>query len=540
MASKYAKRPRLNVVDCAVIALSLLGVFIAFEIREFVYFRDYSIAFEGSYRLFLGQVPYRDFGSPVGPVSFVIPALFFKLFEPNWTVFLFSQQFQNACLLVLVYALLDKIGTRTVIKRISLLAFSVFYLLLLTHPWYNSTGALLLLAGALCALGSSWISLVATGLLTGLAMLTKQDFGLLTLLIACFFIALTSLGSDLDKILPDLHCLQCKSRLQLLTVNLLLFAISTLAVLVIFILATDAEQFKYWFNYGQKPHEARSITLRNLFDNSFGTLSWVTALIALARNNFRLLVASIFITAASVSRTTSGLGFTHYYFVAFLPVIIDECLRLKIRFKTLLLVVVLYTSARSMIRPAKDVHHVFESVALHLPEHFFFDYRKLSRPMANFPTELQAFSPHTLAPQQTIDAILELKRIATQIQAAAPGRELKVLNITELTPIYAELGVEPPKELPLWFHTKVSLFPRQIEQLNKTLAGQTFDLILMQGTHEGLTAPYRKFLSILNANRSYTLLQEILDSPANATWPCEPDCQGEIFIYVKRPASTLR
>lgn len=218
-----------------------------------------------------------------------------------------------------------------------------------------------------------------------------------------------------------------------------------------------------------------------------------------------------------------------------MPVIIDECLRLKIRFKVLLLVVVVYASSRTMIRPVNDVYHVFESVALHQPEHFFFDYRKLSRPMADFPAELQAFSPHTQAPQQTSDAILGLKRIAAEKRAAAPGTKLKLLNLTELTPIYAELGAEPPMGLPLWFHTKVSLFPRQIEQLNETLAGQAFDIILLQGTHEGLTEPYRNFLSILNANQSYALLQVIQDSPANATWPCEPDCQGEIFIYVKRP-----
>lgn len=536
MTSKYAPDTRKNFVDYAVVALCLLGVFITFEIRDFAYFRDYSITFEGSYRLFLGQIPFRDFGAPVGPASFVIPALFFKLFEPNWTVFLLSQQFQNACLLILVYALLGKIRTRALVKRTALLAFSVFYLLLLTHPWYNSTGALLLFAGALCALGSSRVSVMAAGLLVGLAVLAKQDLGLLTLLIAGFFVAVVSLGSDREKILPSLDTLWDKARHRALASNLLLFAISAIAVVTIFILATEAEQFSYWFNYGQKPHELRSISLRDLFGNSFGTLGWVTALIALARNNFRLLVASIFITAATVSRTTSGLSFTHYYFVAFLPVIIDECLRLRIRFKALALLVVLYTSSRVMIRPVNDVYHVFESVALHQPEHFFFDYRKLSRPMAGFPAELQAFSPHTQAPLQTIDAILELKRIAAEKRTAAAGTELKVLNLTELTPIYAELGATPPKGLPLWFHTKVSLFPRQIEQLNETLAGQTFDIILLQGTHEGLTPPYRNFLSILNANRAYMLLRKIQDSPANATWPCEPDCQGEIFIYVKLPA----
>jgi hypothetical protein len=538
MTITYAPENRKPLVDYVVMAVCLACLFIAFQIRDFVYFRDYAITFEGSYRLFLGQVPYRDFGTPVGPVSFLIPVLFFKLFESNWSVFLLSQQFQNACMLVLMYALLGRIGVRALIKRIALISFSVFYLLLLTHPWYNLTGVLLLLAGALCALGSSRLSVLASGLIAGLAPLAKQDFGLLTLLIAGFFVAVVSLGSDRDKILPSLDSWRDKERLRALAINLLLFVISTSAVVTIFILLTDAEQFRYWFNYGQEPHKIRSISKRGLL--SGGALGWFIALIALARNNFRLLVASMFIVAATVSSSTSGLYFTHYYFVAFLPVIIDECLRMKIRFKALVLLVVLAGSSRMMIAPAKNVYRVFESVALHRPEHFFFDYRMLSRPMVGFPGELDAFSRHAQAPQQTIDAILELKRIATEKRAAADGTGLKVLNITELSPIYAELGAEPPKGYPLWFHTNVSLFPQQIAQLDSLFAGQEFDIILLQGTHEGLTETYKNFLSILSANSSYELQRKIQDSPSNATFHCEPYCQGDIFVYVKRPVVPSR
>lgn len=538
MGSTIVSNVRQNFIDYAVIALCVLGTFLTFEIRDFVYFRDYSITFEGAYRLFLGQVPYRDFGTPVGPVSFVIPAIFFHLFESNWTVFLLSQQFQNACLLILIYAILCKIGTRPFIKRAALFSFSFFYLLLLTHPWYNSTSLLILLTATLCALSSDRSSVLAAGLLSGLAVLTKQDFGLLALLIAGFLVSVVSLGSDLEKILPGLVSLKDKTKRKAIAINLLLFVISAVAVIIIFMLATDAEQFKYWFYYGQRPSARRSIKLLGAF---LGILGCVTALIAVMRNNFRLLVASIFITAASVSGTTSGLGFTHYYFVAFLPIIIDECLRLKFRLNFLVLPLVLFTSACVMIKPAIDLYHVFESIAKGKPEHYFFNYRKISMPMTGFPAELRAFSPHTQAPQQTIDAISELKRIATEKRATrVENLDLKILNLTELTPIYAELGVVPPKGLPLWFHTKVSLFPRQIEQLNELLSGQEYDIILLQGTHEGLTKPYKNFLSILNVNLSYTLVREIQDSPANATSLCKPDCQGGIFVFAKNPARLTR
>lgn len=538
MAITFTPENRKQLVEYAVIAMCLTGLFITFEIRDFVYFRDYAITFEGAYRIFLGQIPYRDFGTPVGPASFVIPALFFKLFEPNWTVFLLSQQFQNACMLVLVYALLGRIGTRSITKWIALIAFSVFYLLLLTHPWYNITGAILLFAGTLCSLSSSRISILAAGLMAGLAVLAKQDFGLLTLLVAGFIVAVVSLGSDRDKILPSLNSLWNKERLRNFAINQLLFSLASVSIIFIFVMITDAEKFSYWFNYGQAPHKARSISLQSLLFG--GVVGGGMALIALACNNFRLLLASIFIVAATVSRTTSGLHFTHYYFVAFLPVMIDECLRLRIQFKVLVLLVALSGTSRMMIGPLNDVYRVVESLSLNQPEHSAFDYRSISRPVVGFPTELQTFSLRTHAPPQTIDTILELKRISAEKGNIEAGSTIKILNISELTPIYAELGSTPPKGLPLWFHTKVSLFPQQIDQLVGILSGQEFDIILLQGTHEGLSESYKNFLSILKNNSSYELMRKIQNSPANASKHCEPNCQGDIFVYIKRPTAPSR
>ena len=92
----------------------------------------------------------------------------------------------------------------------------------------------------------------------------------------------------------------------------------------------------------------------------------------------------------------------------------------------------------------------------------------------------------------------------------------------------------PPKGLPLWFHTNISLFPREIEKINDMLADSGIDIILLQGTHEGLTGTYMKFLKIIDENKNYTLLRRIQDSPANATWPCGKNCEGDIFIYIKK------
>jgi hypothetical protein len=516
------------------ICLCLLVLWGAFAMRTPVYFRDYSITFEGALRLYLGQIPYRDFGSPVGPFSFVIPALLFKLISPSWTVFMFAQQLINGVMLLLVNALLLRIGVREAMRWVSLGLFTALYLLLLTHPWYNSTGTMLLLAASLCAMGSGRLRALGAGLLSGLAILTKQDFGAVTVLIAGFMVALANLGSDFEKILPYWHYLRDPRRLRAAARSGVVFALATIAPVALFVYATDPTQFAYWFNYGQAPHQHRGVTLNDLVGNTYGHLALLIAALALVRNNFRLLIVSIFITAASVTRTTSGLGFTHYYFIAFLPLMIDECLRITIRFKPLLLALIVYAGLRLISHPATDAYHVVEAIIKRQPEHFFFDYRLNSKLLVPVPEDLHAFSPHTLMPQETIDAIRFIKqKVRSRRAIASTPAPISVLNMTELTPIYAELGVEPPRQWPLWFHTRVSLFPQQISDLTLTLAGNEYDFVLLQGTHEGMTPTYRAFLATLQKNSKYRLIQTINDTPADTTWHCAPNCEGKIYIFEK-------
>ena len=518
-------------IDYIFLSLCLFCLLGTFEVRSYVFFRDYSITFEGAYRLFNGQIPYRDFGSPVGPISFVIPALFFKIFKPNWSVFIISQQFENVCMLVLMFALLSKINIEVNIKRVALICFTLFYLLLQTHPWYNSTATLLLIAATLCALYTSSIYVISSGLISGLAVLAKQDFGLLTILISGLLVVILSLGSDLDKIIPSYDTAIIKKEYLRVARNLGLYTTSIVLIILTFILLTDSEGFKYWFNYGQPPHEIRNISIKAFL---FGALGWLMLVISLYFNNFQLLVASLFIIAGSITRATSGLSFTHYYYVVFIPVVLKSSLEIRTILRQYIIAISFILAALMLIRPIIDVYHVYESIARKEPEHFFFDYRHISKPLTKFPSDFLAFSSFTQASQDTINAINELKNLTTQYRTNNIDLQIKVLNVSELTPIYAELEVTPPKGLPLWFHSKVSLFPNQLTDLNNKLASHEFDIILLQATHEGLTPTYTKFFSIINKNSSYELFKTIHNSPANTTWLCEPNCQGDILIYVKK------
>ncbi len=58
----------------------LLAVFPAFG--TFPYRINIFLSYEGAYRMYLGQFPFRDFGLPMGYMYWVIPAVFFKIFGP--------------------------------------------------------------------------------------------------------------------------------------------------------------------------------------------------------------------------------------------------------------------------------------------------------------------------------------------------------------------------------------------------------------------------------------------------------------------------
>ena len=60
-----------------IILTSILPLFFNYPYRINLF-----LAWEGAYRVSIGQIPYKDFGSPVGYGFWLLPALFFKLFGP--------------------------------------------------------------------------------------------------------------------------------------------------------------------------------------------------------------------------------------------------------------------------------------------------------------------------------------------------------------------------------------------------------------------------------------------------------------------------
>src|SRR2546423_14652104 len=82
----YANYPTLpekslrfyNIVDILIIIFfACVPLFVSFPYRINIF-----LSWEGAYRISQGQVPFRDFGLPMGYMYWLIPAIFFKLFGP--------------------------------------------------------------------------------------------------------------------------------------------------------------------------------------------------------------------------------------------------------------------------------------------------------------------------------------------------------------------------------------------------------------------------------------------------------------------------
>jgi hypothetical protein len=62
------------------------------------------------------------------------------------------------------------------------------------------------------------------------------------------------------------------------------------------------------------------------------------------------------------------------------------------------------------------------------------------------------------------------------------GGKLQVLNMSELTPLEADMPFQPERNgrLPLWYHLGVGMFNRQADTLEARLRQQHYDLVLFE------------------------------------------------------------
>ena len=82
------QRIGLNLWVSAYALTAIIGALVVWNVgHRGIYLYDQSAVFDGAWRILQGQVLYRDFFTPYGPIVFFIQSLFFRLFGVDFLIF---------------------------------------------------------------------------------------------------------------------------------------------------------------------------------------------------------------------------------------------------------------------------------------------------------------------------------------------------------------------------------------------------------------------------------------------------------------------
>lgn len=527
---------QIFLMEVAVVLLfSLIPLFLTYPYRINIF-----LSWEGAYRLSLGQVPYRDFGLPLGFAYWMVPALFFKLFGPYLFTLVKAQVVINIVAAFAFRSVLRSFEVESGIRLVLVVLFCLTYSFINFWPWYNHSVFVFELIGIAFLLKSfhcqKIMQQVGYGFLAGLfvllSFLTKQDGGGLAFVLCLVLSGFKSLSSR---------------NLLFLGVFILSFGLAAAALILPFI----QHNFLYWFNLGQPPHYSR-FSISQVLHEFLGASHWIKfymAIVVLLYLNkvrrwedilkkqeetlFFLLTMGILVQASIIQVTSYIPADNNIYYHSFALAYALHTIRFRTSFNTLkpiLVSVVLIFFWWSGVY-YKYVQRIIDR---YLPKTETVNTNVVSKStyvinqngegngqnMASW-VELPnspAFAK-ILMPRETVAGIERLRKMPQFSQS-----ESRVLNMTELTPLAHELGFSLEQGGPLWFHLNVSMFDKELETFKNRIKADHYDVVL--------------FEHIPNLNNFYPFeLQELLKEHYELTDTfLAPRYQNDAFIevYIKK------
>ncbi len=529
----------LSIIEIGVIVLlACVPLFVTFPYRINIF-----LSWEGAYRMSEGHLPYRDFGMPLGYMFWVVPAMFFKIFGAQLITLVKAQVLLNIISGLAFRSILKSVKVQPGIRLLSVLVYCLSFSFFNFWPWYNHTVIvyeMIALAFVMRAIMAdhrlNWLILTAGAFFTVCSFFTKQDGGGLTFMLCAALLFYQGLSDKKWK-------------------PLLVYVIAFFILLTAFILPLTKYSFGYWFNYGQAPHTSR-FSAFDIVDEFFYSSQWikfylvVIALIVFAHYKswrdlqikkrdtvFFLLTLGILVEAAILQVTSytppDGNIFFHSFAFAFILDFIAT--RLQFNFsltKTLsagILCVLLWWSGSywkyiqrvaERVLPAEQVQQPGGENMVNRKTFVIQDDHK-EIPMSQWTfTNLRSFEKIYM-PEPTVRGI---ERVMAMEIRKKPG--LKVLNMTELTPLAAEMPFELEKNpaYPLWFHLGVGMFNREAKMFEERIVNKHYDLVLFE------YIPYLNNFYPFRVRDSLMVHYSKVDSFPP---PRRGDGRGQIEVYVR-------
>jgi hypothetical protein len=477
-------------------------------LASFPYRINIFISWEGAYRISQGQLPFRDFGTPLGGMYWVIPALFFKLFGPQMITLIKAQVFINILSGLAFRSILRSCGIAPGVRLISVLLFCVSFSFFNFWPWYNHSVIVYELMG-LAALFRSFSAvtvrrrvlwILAAALFICFSFLTKQDGG--------------GMGMMIGGVLLAYQCMTEKKWWPLP-----LFGAACVGWFFLIAAPFLSHHFGYWFNHGQPPHTAR-ISLMDILNEFLGGSQWIKFYLLvilllemgryrdwkgwwMQRSEMLLLLLTIGILGeAAIFQVTSYVPpdnniFFHSFAIAYILQSLGRyglfsSLRVRSVVPVALLVLVWWSGVfwkylepviERIVPPnTSTVSKTGENVV----NKRTYSMNPEKKAVAAVPwkySSLPVFAKMSM-PGPTVDGIdrlMKMDLIRQNGDGKASGK-LKLLNMTELTPLAAAIPYELERsdEYPLWYHLGVCMFNKQAVLFEGRIAQKDYDLVLFE------------------------------------------------------------
>ncbi len=478
-----------------IILLAIVPLFSTFPFRVNIF-----LSWEGAYRLSQGQIPYQDFGMPLGYMYWVVPAIFFKLFGTQMITLVKAQVFINIVSGLAFRSIFKSIGIAPGVRLLSVIIFCISYSFFNFWPWYNHTVivyefiGLAFLMKYIFAERRHWLLLSLSALFLFFSFFTKQDGGGLAFMLAF--------------VLLFYHCLYEKK-----WNGLLIFLLSYALVAFAIIAPLTKYNFGYWFNHGQPPHTSR-FSAFDIVDEFFMRSHWLKfylfmiVLLAIAyyknwkqviskkRATLFLLLTLGILAEAAILQVTSYTPpdnniFFHSFACVFILSFLAEFLKIDFSsFKPLLVGlfgILLWwsgtfwkyfqrTVARTLPPTEKTATATSENIVDRKTYMIFTDTTEI--PMSEWVfSDLKSFDKIYM-PKPTVEG---MQRVLN-LDVVKNKKDLQVLNMTELTPLAVELPYksETGSMVPLWHHLGVSMFNQQAGVYETHIARKEYDLVLFE------------------------------------------------------------
>ncbi len=511
------KRKNINEViniSASVIFVTFVMVTLFFQ-RDFLFYRDFSIIWHGALLFAEGYSPFKDFIMPISPVSILLTGSFLSLTEKSWIAFQVFQIILNFILLISVTIFLYKYEKNKLTIFLSVLIFSFFYLIFLTHPWYNNLGAFFLIITIFLSNLDSKKSLLLCGMISGLAFFTKLDFGLMTLISSLIIILYRNFNGSKKKLI--LHTF--------------IFLFAFFSFVIIFLSNYELEILKQTLSLSSEVATNRFGRFAGIFSlkNLILIILGLLCIFLFSRESSQYLSYGLILISAAITSSLGGIEHTHYYFMFILPPLFYAFLQNDLLKKYLFIIgpAILF-----LVFPAAKLNiHIFENIYYDSYESEYFNKRNISSEIQI--SRLNKCSIHLKNVYGPSD-FCEIKKLL-QKKIDVHKNKIKILNVSEINFLGTQLGQDPIKLHPIWYKDSQTVNKDLKNKILNELINNFYDVVIVQTVNEKFSSHESRIsmINIMNANEDYSKVSKVYESPSCMTESqALPNCG--IYIYLKK------